>query len=78
MPESNHQIAEPPQLESAGLESEASVWDGSDILWPKPKERVTVRFDQDVLEFFRREGRGYQTRMNAVLRAYIRADLRRK
>ncbi len=30
-----------------------------------------MRVDQDVLEWFRAEGRGYQTRMNAVLRAYM-------
>jgi len=36
------------------------------------KERVTVRFDRDVLAFFRRSGKGYQTRMNAALRAYMR------
>ena len=44
------------------------------VVWPKPKERVTVRFDQDVLDFFRQDGKGYQTRMNAVLKAYIKAQ----
>jgi uncharacterized protein (DUF4415 family) len=41
---------------------------------PKPmlaKERLTVRFDADMVEWFRRQGRGYQTRMNAILRAYF-------
>jgi uncharacterized protein (DUF4415 family) len=30
-----------------------------------------MRVDRDVLEFFRRQGRGYQTKINAVLRSYV-------
>jgi uncharacterized protein (DUF4415 family) len=42
------------------------------ILRPgQPKLRVTAYFDQEVVEWFRSQGRGYQTRMNAVLRAYM-------
>lgn len=37
------------------------------------KKPVTVRLDSDMLEWFRRQGRGYQTRINAVLRAYYEA-----
>jgi uncharacterized protein (DUF4415 family) len=37
---------------------------------PQPKEQVTVRLDRDVLRWFRSKGRGYQTRINAVLRSY--------
>jgi uncharacterized protein (DUF4415 family) len=35
-----------------------------------PKVPVTLRVDPDVLDWFKGEGEGYQTRMNAVLRAY--------
>jgi uncharacterized protein (DUF4415 family) len=42
------------------------------ILRPgQPKIRVTAYFDQEVVEWFRAQGGGYQTRMNAVLRAYM-------
>jgi uncharacterized protein (DUF4415 family) len=34
---------------------------------------MTIRVDADVLEWFRKEGRGYQTRINAILRSYMRA-----
>jgi uncharacterized protein (DUF4415 family) len=45
------------------------------ILRPgQPKIRVTAYFDQEVVEWFRAQGRGYQTRMNAVLHAYIVRD----
>jgi len=37
-----------------------------------PKRPVTMRLDADVVEFFQQAGRGYQTRINAVLRAYVR------
>lgn len=35
------------------------------------KEAVSLRVDRDVLAWFRGQGSGYQTRMNAVLRAYV-------
>ncbi len=38
---------------------------------PMTKENIHIRVDPDVLDFFRREGRGYQSRINAVLRAYV-------
>lgn len=38
-----------------------------------PKESVSLRIDADVLRWFRAKGAGYQTRINAVLRAYKEA-----
>jgi uncharacterized protein (DUF4415 family) len=38
------------------------------------KRQVTMRFDADVLDHFRRQGRGWQGRMNAVLRLYVERD----
>ena len=43
----------------------------------KPVERkaqLTIRLDQDVLEWFRKQGLGYQTQINALLRAYMEAQ----
>jgi uncharacterized protein (DUF4415 family) len=40
---------------------------------PKKKDSVTLRIDHDVLEFYKGQGRGYQTLMNAVLKVYARA-----
>jgi uncharacterized protein (DUF4415 family) len=34
------------------------------------KSQITLRIDTDVLEWFRHKGTGYQSQMNAVLRAY--------
>jgi uncharacterized protein (DUF4415 family) len=42
---------------------------------PAPgKNMVTIRIDRDVLKWFQRRGKGYQTRINAVLRAYVAAQ----
>ncbi len=46
-------------------------WSRASVEMPQPKAVLNMRVDRDVLEFFRREGRGYQTRINAVLRSYV-------
>lgn len=46
-------------------------WDKLSIELPKPKADLHMRIDRDVLDFFRKTGRGYQTRINAVLRSYV-------
>ncbi len=47
------------------------------IVWAGPKQQITLRLDPDVLKFFRKQGRGYQTTINAVLRKYMEAQERR-
>ena len=43
-------------------------------LQPIPtKAQLTIRVDREVLDWFRGQGRGYQTRINALLRAYMEA-----
>lgn len=46
-------------------------WERAQVVHPRRKERVTMRLDADMLAWFRRQGRGYQTRINAVLRGYF-------
>jgi len=48
-------------------------WSEVEVIVPPGKTLVSVRFDDDVLHFFRSQGSGYQTRMNAVLRSYMDA-----
>ena len=44
------------------------------VLWlSQPKATVTIRLDRQVLDWFKAQGRGYQTRINALLRAYMEA-----
>ena len=52
--------------------TDAQFWKNAKVVMPTPKEIVTMRLDADLLRWFRRE-RGYQTRINAILRAYMQA-----
>jgi uncharacterized protein (DUF4415 family) len=45
---------------------------------PPPKSPITIKLDRDVLEWFRQSGRGYQTRINAVLRAFMEHERRQR
>jgi uncharacterized protein (DUF4415 family) len=45
---------------------------------PTAKVPISIRVDPDVLDFFRESGPGYQSRMNAVLRAFMEHASRRK
>lgn len=54
-------------------ELDDEFWKNARVRYPGGKERLTVRFDEDVVEWFRGQGRGYQTRMNAVLRSFYEA-----
>jgi uncharacterized protein (DUF4415 family) len=41
---------------------------------PIPRKRqLTLRIDNDVIDFFKEQGRGYQTKINQLLRAYMEA-----
>jgi uncharacterized protein (DUF4415 family) len=49
-------------------------WEEAVLILPGPKQMVCLRIDRDILDWFRIQGKGYQTRMNAVLRAYMAAQ----
>jgi len=51
-----------------------AFFDNARLRLPDKKQSVTVRLDADVLEWFRSQGKGYQTRMNAVLRLYMESN----
>lgn len=59
-----------PELDDTFFETAA-------LVTPSAKTQITVRLDRDVLEWFRGQGKGYQTRMNAVLKAYMESERRR-
>ena len=52
--------------------TDEEFWKTARVVMPQPKKTVTMRLDADLLEWFRRRP-GYQTRINAVLRAYMNA-----
>jgi uncharacterized protein (DUF4415 family) len=41
------------------------------ILWPGKKKQITIRLDPDVVNFYKKDGPGYQSRINKILRRYM-------
>ena len=46
--------------------------------WPPPKQQLTIRLDADVLKWLKKHGRGYQTRINRILRAAMEGQTARQ
>ncbi len=53
--------------------TDAAFWKNATVVLPTRKAVITMRLDSDLLEWFRQQ-RGYQTRINAILRAYMKAQ----
>jgi len=52
-------------------ETNEKFWANAAVLMPRAKTHLSVSLDEDVVDWFKRQGPGYQTRMNAVLRSYV-------
>ncbi|MGH6736649.1 MAG: BrnA antitoxin family protein [Methyloceanibacter sp.] len=46
-------------------------WSKAELVYPRRKEAISIRLDEDVLSYFKSLGTGYQTRINAVLRSFM-------
>jgi uncharacterized protein (DUF4415 family) len=46
-------------------------WESAAVVHPVAKKPISLRVDADVLEWFKKQGPRYQSRINAVLRAYM-------
>jgi len=55
------------------IELDEHFWHHAKVVVPPGKTSVHLRLDKDVLAWFKAQGRGHLTRMNAVLRAYMEA-----
>ena len=53
-------------------------WSKAELVLPAKKKPISIRLDEDVLDFFKRDGGGYQRRINAVLRSYMEQVSRAK
>ena len=74
--QSEREIARTSPPELADLPPD--FWKEAEVVWPVPKEAISLRVDRDVLEWFRAQGPRYQSRMNAVLRTYMAQTRRRR
>ena len=53
--------------------TDVGFWKQAKVVMPRAKQTVTIRLDADLLDWLRRQ-KGYQTRINAVLRTYMEAQ----
>jgi uncharacterized protein (DUF4415 family) len=66
----------PTPADAPTIELDEDFWKYAELLMPgdKPKSSVHLRIDPEVFDWFRHQGKGHLTRMNAVLRAYYEAN----
>ncbi len=53
-------------------------WSNAEWVIPVTKKSISIRLDEDVIDFFKASGKGYQTRINAVLRHYMKEQGRKQ
>jgi uncharacterized protein (DUF4415 family) len=53
-------------------------WSKAVIVTPAKKAAISIRLDEDVLDYFKAGGAGYQSRMNSVLRHFVTEQRRKK
>lgn len=53
-------------------------WSKADLAVSARKKAISIRVDEDVLKFFKHGGEGYQRRINAVLRSFMRSKKTKK
>jgi uncharacterized DUF497 family protein len=53
-------------------------WSEAVLVIPPKKKAISIRVDEDVLDYFRKEGAGYQRRMNAVLRSFMQQKRKKR
>lgn len=58
----------------AAPEVDAGWFKSARVVMPEPKQAVSLRLDREVMQWFKNQGKGYQTRINAVLRAYMNSQ----
>lgn len=54
-------------------ELDDNFWKNAVVVQPRKKTAITLRLDTDTLEWFKHQGRGYQTVINSVLKSYMNA-----
>lgn len=67
----DHAIAEDPDAAPVWTDED---WKNAKVVWPQGKAPVTLRLDRDIIAWFKHQGPGYQSRINAVLRSFVEAQ----
>ena len=53
-------------------------WSEAVLVIPPKKKAISIRVDEDVLDYFKKEGSGYQRRINGVLRSYMQQKRKKR
>jgi uncharacterized protein (DUF4415 family) len=72
---SDPQIRRALQSDPEARPADAAFWKKARVVIPAAKQTITIRLDEDLLAWLRKQ-KGYQTRINAVLRTYMEANRR--
>jgi uncharacterized protein (DUF4415 family) len=56
---------------------DASFLKRATVAWPPAKKQLTIRLDADVIDWLKGQGKGYQTRINRILRVVMESQPRR-
>ncbi|HER25936.1 MAG TPA: hypothetical protein ENI69_02380 [Rhodospirillales bacterium] len=66
----------PTRPDAPEFDLDEEFWQKAHVVFPamEGKEPIKIRIDREILSFFKSQGKGYQTRMNAVLRAYVESQ----
>ena len=55
-------------------EADESFWQRVELQMPQPKKGIYIRLDTDIIDWLKSKDKGYQTRMNAMLRELMRSE----
>lgn len=58
-------------------ETDEDFWSNAEIIFPTKKVHLSIRLDEDIVTWFKQFGRGYQTRINSILRSYVQSVAKR-
>jgi uncharacterized protein (DUF4415 family) len=67
MPDSEIDFSDIPELDEEWFKT-------AELVYPRPKHSITIRLDDDVYQWFRKQGAGYQSRINAALKSYMQGN----
>jgi uncharacterized protein (DUF4415 family) len=57
-------------------ELDENFWEEAQMVKPRTKKAISLRVDSDVLDWFKGQGKGYQSLINSVLRSYVEHQIK--
>jgi uncharacterized protein (DUF4415 family) len=69
----DEEIEEAARSDPDAAPTDLEFWKRAKLVYPEGKQPITLRVDREVLVWFKAKGPRYQSRMNAVLKAYVEA-----